>query len=129
MITSILNIINMQETHFIETTGSFNNTYKMGEMPEEWKTVLSYSYTTTVENYKGINACCTLYGKILNAKFKGQAGKFLLECQNGFWKGISCIDPLFSTKVHKKRAECNLETHLTFIDYVNAFYRVKREIV
>jgi len=43
-------------------------------------------------------------------------------------KNRSCVDPLFSTKLNiKKRRELNLETHLTFLDYVKAFDNVKRE--
>jgi len=69
-----------------------------------------------------------VYSKILNEKLKAQAEHFLLECQNGFRKDRSCIDPLFSTKLlTENRREFNLETHLTFLDYVKAFDNVKRD--
>jgi len=59
---------------------------------------------------------------------KAQAEYFLLECQNGFGKDRSCLDPLFSMKLLiEKRRELNLETHLTYLDYVKAFDTVKRE--
>jgi predicted RNA binding protein with dsRBD fold (UPF0201 family) len=59
---------------------------------------------------------------------KAQAEQFLLECQNGFRKGGSCIDPLFSTKLLiEKRTEFNLETHLAFLDNVKASDKMKRE--
>jgi hypothetical protein len=51
-----------------------------------------------------------------------------LEYQNGFKKGRSCIEPLFSTKLlTEKRREFNLEIYLAFLDYVNAFDIDKRE--
>jgi hypothetical protein len=84
-----------------------------------------------VENYRGIrllNESYKLNSKFLNKKLKVQAENFLLECQNGFRKDRSCIDPLFSMKLLiEKRRELNLETHLTFLDYVKAFYTVKRD--
>ena len=47
---------------------------------------------------------------------------------NGFRKGGSCIDPLFSIKLLiEKSREFNLKTHLAFLDYVKAFDKVKRD--
>jgi hypothetical protein len=77
-----------------------------------------------VENYGGfsrLNAFCKLYSKILNERLKTQTETFLLECQNGFRKGRSFIEPLFSMKsLREKRKELNLENHLVFLDYANA---------
>jgi hypothetical protein len=59
---------------------------------------------------------------------KAQAKHFLSEGQNGFQKDRSCIDLLFSIKLLiEKRRNRNLETYLTFIDYVKAFDNVKRD--
>jgi hypothetical protein len=42
-------------------------------------------------------------------------------------KGRFCTDPLFSIKLLiEKRRKFNLETHLEFLDYVKAFYNVKK---
>jgi len=59
---------------------------------------------------------------------KARTEDFLLECQNGFQRGISCVDPLFSMKLLvEKRREFNLETQLAFIDYVNDLDKVERD--
>jgi hypothetical protein len=61
-------------------------------------------------------------------KFESKSSKAPLECQNGFRKGRSCIDPLFSKKLLKeKRRDFNSESHLTFLEYVKDFDRVKGE--
>jgi hypothetical protein len=54
------------------------------------------------QNYRGIsllNACYKIYAKILNGKLKTYAKTFLMEPQNGFRSGHSCIDPIFSLKL------------------------------
>jgi hypothetical protein len=59
---------------------------------------------------------------------KAQAATFLLECQNIFPKGRSCIDPLFSiTFIIERRREFNLENQLAFHNYVKVFDIVKRD--
>jgi hypothetical protein len=59
---------------------------------------------------------------------KAQTEQFPLECQNGFWKGRSCTDPLSSMKLLiEKRRGFNLETHLAFLDYVKVYDKVKRD--
>jgi hypothetical protein len=59
---------------------------------------------------------------------KAQAAVFLLECQNVFPKGRSCIDPLFSMKlIIEKRRQFNLENQLAFHNYVKVFDKVKRD--
>jgi len=83
-----------------------------------------------MENYIGIslhNACFKLYSKSSNQKFKAKTAKFLSECQYGFRKGRSYIDPLFGMKLLQKKKRVRLETHLAFHGYVKAFDRFKRE--
>jgi hypothetical protein len=108
----------------------------MGEMPEEWKNcIIIHIYKKgdkqKAENYRGISqlkACYKVYSKVLNENLKTHTENFRLECQNGFQRGRSCIDPLFSMKLLvEKRREFNLETHLAFIDYVNALDKVERD--
>ena len=52
----------------------------------------------------------------------------LLEEQNGFRIGRSCIDNVFIIKqTIEKRREFNLETHIDFLDLDKAFDRVNRK--
>lgn len=54
--------------------------------------------------------------------------EFISEEQNGFRKGRSCTDAVFTLKLMiEKRRENNLETHLLFIDYEKAFDNLDRE--
>jgi sorting nexin-29 len=54
----------------------------------------------------------------------------LLEEQNGFRKGRSCTDDIFTIRqIIEKRREFNLETHIAFIDYEKAFDRENRATV
>jgi hypothetical protein len=84
-----------------------------------------------VENCRGISqlkACCKVYSKVLNENLKARTENFLLECQNGFQRGRSCVNPLFSMKLFVgKRRGLNLETQFAFIDYVNALDKVERD--
>jgi hypothetical protein len=55
-----------------------------------------------LENYEAIsllNISYKLYSKKFELKIERTKSKFLLECQNGFRKGRSCIDPLFRMKL------------------------------
>jgi hypothetical protein len=64
----------------------------------------------------------------LDGKLKNITEDFLLECQNRFRKGRPCIDSAFCMKLlTEKRREFNLETHFAFVDYENAFDKVKRQ--
>jgi hypothetical protein len=107
----------------------------IGETPEEWKNIIvipidKKGEKQKVENCREIsrlNSCYNLYSNILIEKLKAQTKKFLLECQNGFRKGRSCIDPMFGMKLLiEKRREFNLERHFAFLDYVKAFDRFKK---
>jgi hypothetical protein len=116
----------------------------MRDMTKEWKksTVIPLykkADNQKLENYRGINllnACYKLHSKILNEKFKARAEKYLLACQNGFRKRRACIEPLFSMELitppppprgRNREREFNLETHLAFLCYVEAFENVKRQ--
>ena len=50
----------------------------------------------------------------------------LLEEQNGFRIGRSCIDNVFMIKLIQKRREFNLETHMAFLDLEKAFDSVNQ---
>jgi hypothetical protein len=88
---------------------------------------------TNPENYRGIsllNTCYKIYSRLLNNKLKTFAEQFPLECQNGFRKGRTCIDGVFTLKLLiERRREFNLETHMAFLDFEKAFDTVKRPLL
>jgi hypothetical protein len=52
------------------------------------------------------------------------------ECQNGFRKGRTCINGIFTLKILiERRREFNLETHMAFLDFEKAFDMVKRSLL
>jgi hypothetical protein len=66
-----------------------------------------------------------IYAKIITQRFKTILEAILLEEQNGFRTGRSCIDNVFTIKqTIEKRREFNLETHIAFLDLEKAFDRV-----
>ena len=81
-------------------------------------------------NYRGItvlNSGYKIYTKIITQRFKTILEAILLEKQNGFRIGRSCIDNVFTIKqTIEKRREFNLETHIAFLDLEKAFERVNR---
>lgn len=75
-----------------------------------------------------MNTGYRIYSRILSNRLKNISHALLLEEQNGFRKGRSCIDSIFTLKqLFEKRREFNLETHVAFIDFEKAFDRVDRE--
>jgi hypothetical protein len=52
----------------------------------------------------------------------------MCEAQNCFRRNRFCTDAAFSLKllIEKKRRECSLEKHLSFLDYEKAFGSVLR---
>jgi sorting nexin-29 len=82
-------------------------------------------------NYRGIsllNSGYKIYAKIITQRFKTISEAILLEEQNGFRRGRSRIDNVFTVKqTIEKRREFNLETHIAFLDLEKAFDRVNRK--
>ena len=72
----------------------------IGEMPEEWKTVLSYVYTRKMKSVKTIGEISHLKQniKLLNEKLKAQEAKHFWNSRMDF-ESKYCIDPLFSKKL------------------------------
>jgi len=88
-------------------------------------------------NYRGItllNSGYKTYAKIIAQCFKTISETVLLEEQNGFRIGRSCVDNVFIINLYRtafkqimeKRREFNLETHMAFLDLEKAFDRVDR---
>jgi hypothetical protein len=74
-----------------------------------------------------LNSGYKIYGKIITQRFKTISEAILLEEQNGFKRGKSCIDNVFTLKqIIEKRREFNLETHMEFLDLEKTFDRVNR---
>jgi len=79
-------------------------------------------------NYRGLlNSGYKIYAKIITQCFKTISEAILLEEQNGFRIGRSCIDNVFTIQqTMQKRTEFNLETHIAFMDLEKAFDRVNQ---
>ena len=80
------------------------------------------------DNYRGIsllNTVYRIYSRILSNTLKSISHALILKEQNGFRKGRSSIDSIFTLKqLFEKRSKFNLETHVAFIDFGKAFNRV-----
>ena len=107
-----------------------NQCWKREEIPTTWNTAEVISlyikrYRNQCENYRGIsllNVAYKVYGQIVNNRLipynRVIADTLLLEEQNGFRKGRSCIgNVIIIRQIIEKRREYNLETHIGFIDY------------
>ena len=68
-----------------------------------------------------------MYAKTIAQRFKTISETILLEEQNGFRIGRTCIGNVFILKqVMDQRTEFNLETHVAFLDLEKVFDRVDR---
>ena len=77
-----------------------------------------------------LDTTCNVYARIVNERLKPVADTLISEEQNGFRKGRSCVDIIFTFKlIIEKRRKFNLETHLTFTDVSKAFDNVKRSLL
>ena len=112
-----------------------NKCWRERSIPEEWgqarvKSLFKKGKRDNCSNYRGIsllNSGYKIYTKIITQRFKTITEALLLEEQNGFRIGRSCIDNVFTIKqIIEKRREFNLETHMAFLDLEKAFDRVNR---
>jgi hypothetical protein len=73
------------------------------------------------DNYRGISLLNTgykIYSKIIAKRLTVIAHVLLLEEQNGFRKGRSCMDCIFSaSQIIEKHKEFNIPTYIAFIDF------------
>jgi len=104
-------------------------------IPEDWgqarvKSLFKKVKRDECSNYRGIsllNSGYKIYGKVITQLFKTILEAILLEEQNGFRTGRSCIDNVFTIKqTIEKGREFNLETHIAFLDLEKAFDRVNQ---
>jgi len=98
----------------------------------------SHCYTNTQkrdrnnpDNYRGISLLNTgykIYSKITAKRLTAIAEVLLLEEQNGFRKGKSCMDCIFlASQIIEKHREFNIPTYIGFIDFKKAFDCVDRD--
>jgi len=89
--------------------------------------------TNNPDNYTGISLLNTgykIYSKLIAKRLTVIADVLQLEEQNGFRKGRSCMDCIFSaSQIIEKHTEFNIPTYIAFIDFKKAFDSVDREIV
>lgn len=107
-----------------------------GDIPQEWRTAIVIPIhkkgdRTTPDNYRGISLLNTgykIYSKIIAKRLTAISETLMLEEQNGFRKGRSCMDCVFSlSQVIEKHREFNIPTYISFIDFKKAFDSVDRE--
>lgn len=113
----------------------FNNMAERKKIPEDFENAIVVPIHKKGDrndpgNYRGISLLCAgykLFAKMIARRIDTHMETRLLECQNGFRKGRSCIDGAFATKLLlEKRREYNLETHICFVDLEKAYDSVKR---
>ena len=108
----------------------------MGTFLRNGGQLLLYQYTKketeiTQINYRGISLLDTgykIYSKLTAKRLTVIADVLLLEEQNGFRKGRSCMDCIFSaSQIIEKHREFNIPTYIAFIDFKKAFDSVDRD--
>jgi hypothetical protein len=113
----------------------FNNLWKQGIVPKEWETALMINIYKKeagkiCNNYRRISLLSTvskIYVQILKMKVNTTAEGFLNESLNGFRRGRSCTDAIFSLQqILEKRREFNLPTYLLFLDYKKTYDSINR---
>jgi len=106
------------------------NTWRSEKMPSEWnKSIICPIYKngekSECSNYRGISLLNTVH-KILataiNNRLKTYAEDLLSQEQNGFRRNKSTTDNIFIMRqILEKCYEYNIEMHVFFIDYKQAF--------
>jgi hypothetical protein len=87
--------------------------------------VKQYCYTCTQE-LAYLMSVINYIVKVIE-KLRTRSEQFYLQCQNGFQKDRSYINPVFSMKLLiEKRREFKLETYLALLAYVKVFENVKK---
>jgi hypothetical protein len=96
-----------------------------GDIPEEWRTAIGIPIHKKGDrnnpgNCRGVSLLNTgykIYSRIIIKMLRVIAEVLLLEEQNGFRKGRSCMDCIFSvSQIIEKHREFNIPTYIAFID-------------
>lgn len=105
------------------------------QMPEEWRVailcpIFKKGDKTICENYRGIGLLNIVYkmlSKILSNRLRPFMEEQVGEYQVGFRKGKGTTDHIFMLRnILEKCYEYNIDIHLIFIDFKQAYDRVKR---
>jgi len=92
-----------------------------GDIPEEWRRAIVIPIhkkgdRNNPDNYRGISSLNTgykIYSKIIAKRLTAIAEVLILEEQNGFRKGRSCMDCIFSaSQIIEKHREFNIPTYI-----------------
>jgi len=107
-----------------------------GDIPAEWGTAIVIQVhekgdRNKPDNYRGISLLNTgykIYSKIIAKRLTAILEDLILEVQNGFRKGKSCMDCIFSaSQIIEKHREFNIPTYIALIDFKKAFDSVDRD--
>jgi sorting nexin-29 len=105
-------------------------------MPNEWnKSIICPIYKkgekSECSNYREISLLNTAYkilATVINNKLKTYAEDLLSQDQNGYRRNRSTTDNIFiMRKILEKCYEYNIEMHVLFIDFKQAFDSVDRQ--
>jgi len=117
----------MQQKVFLHKFCNFLNVcWIYGDIPEEWRPAIVIPIhkkgdRSNPDNYRGISLLNTgykIYSKIISKRLTVIVEVLLLEEENGFRKGRSCMDGIFSaSQIIEKHSEFNIPTYIAFIDF------------
>ena len=112
------------------------NTRRYERMPNEWnKSIICPIYKKGEKSecsyYRGISLRNTAYkilAKVINNRLTTYTGDLLSQKQNGFRRNRSTRDNIFIMRqILEKCYEYNIEIHLLFIDFKQAFDSADRQ--
>jgi sorting nexin-29 len=103
-----------------------NECWRERSIQEEWrqarvKSLFKKGKRDDCSNYRGIsllNSGYKIYAKIITQHLKTISEAILLEEQNGFRRGRSCIDNVFTLKQTIERKKGNLTQKLTLHSWI-----------
>ena len=112
------------------------NILRFERTPNEWnKSIICPIYKkgekSECSNYRGISLLNTAYkilATVINNRLKIYAEDLLSQEQNGFRRNRSTTDKIFiMQQILEKCSEYNIEMHVLFIDFKQAFDSVDRQ--
>lgn len=124
------------ETLQEKITSIIQEVWKLEEMPKRWNEALlcpiyKKGDRTVCSNYRGIALLDIAYKILaicLRNRLKTESEKYLGEYQAGFRSNRSTMDQVFTLKlILANSLEYNLQLHLLFIDYKQAYDSINRE--